>query len=387
MIERPATLRRPSEASTPARPRVLLVDDDPQITAALRRQLRSTYATTSAEGALDALDLVGRADEPFAAVVSDLRMPGMGGLHFLEEIAIASPDTTRLLLTGYADVDTAIDALNSGNVFRFLCKPCDHSTLVQALDDAIEQHRLVTSEKELLQRTLNRSVDALIETLALANPAAFSRALRIRAVVDELLDAVEVTDRWHIEVASMLSQLGAVTLPSRVVDALHTGADLTADERDLVGRLPQLALDLIADIPRLDAVRATIAGLATPTIVAADLPLGARVLRAAMAVEELESGGVQLDGVLAALRGRVPLQDEEVVEALARVRGAGQLGTIAEVAIRELTVGMVLRSDVVTNDGLLLVGRGQTVSESLLARIENFGARLEMDAVVEVRLA
>src|SRR5690606_28976974 len=109
--------------------------------------------------------------------------------------------------------------------------------------------------------------------------------------------------------------------------------------------------------------------------------------RAATAVDELESSGFSLDEVLDELRSQVPVQDEHIVAVLADVRGAGQVGGVAEVALRELSVGMVLRTDVLTSDGLLLVGRGQTVSESLLARIENFEARLDLDAAVEVRLA
>lgn len=385
MLDRPtATAARPSGLRSPIPPRVLLVDDDEHITAALRRQLRGRFNTVGASGGAEALEIAGAATEPFAAVVSDLRMPGMDGLVFLEAMSSTCPETTRILLTGYADVDTAIEALNSGYVFRFLTKPCEPSTIAAALDAAVGQHQLVTSERELLQRTLNRSVDALTETLAMANPPAFSRALRIRTVVSEILDELDVEDRWHVEVASMLSQLGAVSLPSSTIESLHRGEPLDAHEQTMVKKLPSLALQLIADIPRLDTVRAVLQGLAASDLTACDVPFGSRVVRVAIAFDELEASGAGLDGSIHALRDSGPLQDATVVDALARVRGSGHVGGTAEVGLKELRVGMVLRGDVLTSDGLLLVGRGQTVSESLLARIANFADRIEPGALVEV---
>lgn len=370
------------------KPKVLIVDDDAAVVAALRRQLRNRFDTVGAADGLHALTLVSEAEVGFAAVVSDLKMPGMGGLAFLERVSVESPDTSRLLLTGHADLDTAIDALNGGFVFRFLCKPCDAETLGRALDDAVHQHRLVTAERELLQQTLNHSIDALIETLALANPPAFSRALRVRTVVSSLLDVVEVDDRWQVEVAAMLSQVGAVTLPLHTAEKLHRGAPLSATERTMVDELPALALRLIADIPRLDDVRAVIRGLGHQgSGASSDVPLGSRILQVAVAFDELDAGGTPLDTAIARLRARTPDLDPAVVEALAVVEGVGQVGPVCEIGLHEMQIGMMLASDIVTSDELLLVGRGQTVSENLLARIRNFEDRIDPDARVQIRVA
>ncbi|MFP3908053.1 MAG: response regulator, partial [Acidimicrobiales bacterium] len=368
-------------------PRVLLVDDDPAVTGALRRQLRSRYQAVAASSAEAAVALVRDADEPFAAVVSDLRMPGTGGLALLGSMAALTPSTTRLLLTGHADLDTAIDALNGGHVFRFLCKPADQATMVQALDDAVDQHRLVTAEAELLQRTLHRSIDALLETLALTNPAAFSRALRVRSVVDQLLEEVEVDDPWTVQVASMVSQIGAVTLPATLIDKLHNGDPLDGDEPRLVDGLPSLALRLIADIPRLDDVRAILAGLSTASIAATELPVGARILRVALAFDELDAAGRRLDDAVGELRGREPLLDAATIDSLREARARAASSGTEEVALDDLAVGMVLATDVVTSDGVLLVGRGQTVTANLLARIANFDGRVDRSAAVRVKTA
>lgn len=387
MIQAPST--NPPLRRSPSTARVLIVDDDEAILAALRRQLRAGYRTVAVSRALEALDVAAEAagsDEgAFAVVVSDLKMPGMDGLAFLAEMRERSPDTVRLLLTGFADLDTAIDAVNSGNVFRFLCKPCPSPVIVAAVDAAAEQHRLVTSERELLQQTLNGSIDALLETLALANPPAFSRAVRIRGLVTELLDELGVDHRWHIEVASMLSQLGAVTLPAALVEKLHSGGALDSDEQALVSELPRLAVRLVADIPRLDEVREIISALADDQVASRHQPLGTRIVRVALAYDAQEAAGRTVGEIVESLRSQVPLLDDSLVETMCGLKGSGAPTLAsAEVSVGELRSGMILAADLTTLDGVLLVGRGQPVSENLLARIRNFGDRVDRAATVPV---
>ena len=104
--------------------RILLLDDEPYILESLQDTLRRHYDVTATVRAADALEHL-RADPSwFAAVITDMRMPGMSGDAFLREARLLAPDTTRILLTGYADVETAISAVNMGHVFRFLSKPC-----------------------------------------------------------------------------------------------------------------------------------------------------------------------------------------------------------------------------------------------------------------------
>ena len=166
-------------------PRVLCVDDEPEILEGLRDILRRRFTVVTATSGRDALALV-EEHEPFVAIVSDLTMPGMDGAHLLEAVRRVSPDTVRLLLTGTADLGIAIDAVNRGQIFRFLVKPCPLDQLVAALDAAVDQHRLVTAERVLLEETLAGSVQALVDVLGLASPKAFGRASRLKAYVREL---------------------------------------------------------------------------------------------------------------------------------------------------------------------------------------------------------
>lgn len=104
--------------------RVLLVDDEENVVAGLKRHLRGLFDITTATSGAEALDVV-ESSEPFAVVVSDMRMPGMDGVRLLEEIKKKAPLTVRMMLTGNAEQETAVKAINSGNIFHFFNKPCD----------------------------------------------------------------------------------------------------------------------------------------------------------------------------------------------------------------------------------------------------------------------
>ncbi len=122
------------------RPRILIVDDDELILDALKRQLRSRFDVTTATEGKEAIRLV-MSQGPYAVVVSDLRMPGMDGVTLLYLIRQAAPDTVRVLLTGKADLEAATSAINEGNIFRLLNKPCPTGMLLRALEAAVEQYR------------------------------------------------------------------------------------------------------------------------------------------------------------------------------------------------------------------------------------------------------
>ncbi len=120
-----------------AKPRLLLVDDERQVLDGLALHLCRKYevvARTSGAAALEALSTNG----PFSAVISDQRMPHMSGVELLAEVRVRAPDVARVLLTGYADLTSAIAAVNDAGVHRFLTKPCPPAQLAKALDEALE---------------------------------------------------------------------------------------------------------------------------------------------------------------------------------------------------------------------------------------------------------
>lgn len=372
------------------RPKVLLVDDEPSVLAGLRRSLHGRFDVTCAESGSEALALAAAAADaaPFAVVVSDMRMPKMDGAELLHRLREEQPDTVRVLLTGYADVDSAVAAVNLGQVFGFLAKPCDTALLVATLDDAVAQHRLVTAERELLERTLRGSVGALLDTLALANPAAFARAVRIKDVVVEILDGLTDAERWpvvrwEVEVAAMLSQLGAVTLPDPTLEKLHRGLALTADEADMVARLPAIADSLLGGIPRLERVRRMIIEQQAP--VGAASP-GGGILRVAVDYEALLTSGAQPAVALGTIRQRHGAAAADLLAPLLPDDGAGRAVDVVEIGIEALSPGMTLESDVRTAQGALVVGRGLVFNDSLAERLRNFADNNAVTGTVTVRV-
>ena len=132
--------------------KILFVDDDASLLASYRRQLRKQYSIETALGGREALELIEQ-NGPYSVIVSDFRMPFMDGIEFLARVRAIAPDTVRIMLTGSADMQAAIQAVNEGNIFRFLTKPCSVDVLGESLDTGIEQYQQVTREHEYNEKS------------------------------------------------------------------------------------------------------------------------------------------------------------------------------------------------------------------------------------------
>jgi FixJ family two-component response regulator len=131
--------------------KILFVDDEPPALDGYRRILRQQFAISTANSGEEGLAAI-QATGPYAVVISDMRMPGMSGSDFLAQVRRRAPDSVRMLLTGHADLDAAIDAVNRGNIFRFLTKPCEKPALLEAIHSGLEQYHAVIAEKELVKK-------------------------------------------------------------------------------------------------------------------------------------------------------------------------------------------------------------------------------------------
>jgi response regulator RpfG family c-di-GMP phosphodiesterase len=363
------------------KPRVLLVDDEPAILEGIQRLLRKQYDITLANGPQAALDAIDDT-RPFAVICSDMRMPGMNGAQLLAQFYQRTPDTVRMLLTGQADLDAAISAVNDGHLFRFLTKPCPHEQFAPALAAAIEQHRLITAERVLLEHTLLGITRALTELLALLDPRAFGAAARQHERVREIAKRLGLKDAWQAEIASMLSSIGYAVLPGEVLNKLHAGAPLDDGEKQMIARTPEIVERVLGNIPRLESVREVLryqarryegdrnAGPQKEAV-----PVGARILKAVadLGIEEARRGSA--DAALHALHERAGEYDPNVLAVLSELCGA-RPPEIKHLPLKEIRIGMVLASDVTTKTGTLLVARGQRVTLQLLDRLRNFDQRV-----------
>lgn len=187
-------------------PRVLLVDDEPAILDGLRRQLRGSFDIATAVGAEEALQLM-EVSERFAVVLSDMRMPGLDGAAFLAIVRERYPDTVRLLLTGHSDMESTITAINDGQIYRFLAKPCPGSTVAAALHDAAELHHQIRAESDALRalrdaaRALNSSGATEVHTSKTADQAVAPHREKAGTVAETLsgkLAAIRsITSAWQ----------------------------------------------------------------------------------------------------------------------------------------------------------------------------------------------
>ncbi len=358
--------------------RILLLDDEPYILESLQDTLRRHYDVTTTVRAADALEHLRADPSRFAAVITDMRMPGMSGDAFLREARLLAPDTTRILLTGYADVETAISAVNMGHVFRFLSKPCPADELLATCRAAVEQNRLRTAEKQLLDETLKGSVKALADVLALAAPAAFGRSASVRKHVARLSAAIGLEDSWEVEVAALLVHLGAVTLPAETAEKLYRGAALTPGEQRMVDRVPELTRRILENIPRLEGVVAILESYRRDygrSDVRGEPPIGARVLRLAVDFDALEAHGADPVVVIASMRTREKTYDPALMRAFAELMSTPHdLRRVKQIPVLGLRAGMMLADDVRGTNGNLLIARGHTATEQLVTRLWNLTA-------------
>ncbi|MGE0476113.1 MAG: response regulator [Nitrospirales bacterium] len=132
--------------------KLLLVDDEPNVLDALQRQLRHEYRIVTAPDAEQAITIL-RVMGPFAMIVSDCQMPGINGIQFLALARKMAPDTVRIMLTGNHDVHTAMQAVNNGEIYRFLTKPCATEALQKSIKEAIEHYRLKVANKGLANKS------------------------------------------------------------------------------------------------------------------------------------------------------------------------------------------------------------------------------------------
>jgi response regulator RpfG family c-di-GMP phosphodiesterase len=372
---------------------ILLVDDEVAILDGLRRQLRKKFTVHTANGGAEALELM--KSESIAVVISDMRMPQMNGATFLAHVRSLYPNVVRILLTGQADTQAAISAVNEGQIYRFLTKPCPPDVLLEEIASAVELNRLVTAEKELLATTLRGAIEALTATLSLAQPAAFGRAVRIARTVTELAEALEVEEPWELEVTAMLSHLGAVTLPPNVLAKLDAGRPLSEEEAEMADRVPEISRSLVAAIPRLERVAEAIGcqrvrydGRGIPPDVprGEDLPLAARLLRVAVDFDSGTSQRPAVQDTIDAMRGDASAYDPRVLEALAGLHAAPETaGPPREIDIYDLEPGLVVFDDVFTSDEVLLVSRGTVVTDSLILRLENYVGQGRVGGTIRVQ--
>jgi response regulator RpfG family c-di-GMP phosphodiesterase len=374
--------------------RVLFVDDEPNVLEGIQRTLRKQVDLQTASSGEAALRLMREAG-PFAVVVSDMRMPAMNGAQFLAKVREQEPDTVRMILSGQADFEATIAAVNEGHVYRFLTKPCPSERLLAAVEDGLNQHRLLTAEKVLLEQTLSGAVKMLIEILGMVSPTASNRAARLQRYTIELSKALGLPERWEWGLAAFVSQIGCVALPKDMLFKVEAGQALSEDEKRLYESHPEVAGRLLAAIPRLEDV-AAIVSVQFGALNFAGMPddlrqwdcrkLGQLLLRASIEYDRLVARGASRESAVNALRAPHFGFPASVLRALSCLSTAAKERVVRQIRLADLAVGMILDEDLVSPKGIRLVPSGAEVTRTLMIRLTSIATGVGVAEPFRVRV-
>jgi response regulator RpfG family c-di-GMP phosphodiesterase len=401
-----------------ASPSLLIVDDEPIVLAALKETLeREKYHVVATTSAVKALEIL--RDREFAVIISDQRMPEMMGLDFLIESKKLRPLCSRILITAVLSLPTIVDAINKGEIFRFVAKPWLREELTATVKNAINRYELITKNEQLTaeanrlnqQLTIanaaleaqvknlesqKRELDKANRELATSYEHSLDLCCRILATYDPLLGGqtkamVEISrkmadtdhfnedERHVLRASAWLCDIGLIGVPRELLRTFRSAPERLS-ERDLttLHSHPIYSQTLASFVDTRAAVGETIRahherfdGKGYPDgLSGLSIPWTARCL--AVAVWFVECGlpkDQAIEGVVAE-SGRA--LDPEAVRLFLKVTHLLQLPRqVKEILLDELQPGMVLANGLYSPHGLLLVGEGQTLSTAMISKIRN----------------
>lgn len=418
------------QAEPAATPTLLFVDDEANILSSLKRLFRPFgYRIFTAEGGAEGLEIMER--DSVDLVVSDMRMPEMNGAQFLEKVREKWPDTVRILLTGYAEMEATIDAINKGQIYRYISKPWEDNDITLTVKQALERKELEREKlrlEELTQKqfeelkefnaTLESKVKSRTEEvrqtmgfLEVANDnlkKSFITTVRVFANLIEMREGkltghsrrvadlskaiaqqmgIKGSELQDIFLAGLLHDVGKIGLPDRLLEKPFSS--LTAEERAEVvkhpakGQAALMALEQLQGAAKLiRSHRERVDGMGFPEKLIGDaILLGARIIAVATDYDAVQTGSL-LSKVMSPaeatsyiLEGNGKRYDSAVVRAFIKVTDtSGAAQAIPELPVKtdQLQPGMKLSRDLLSKDGGLLLSKDHVIDDSLISQIRNF---------------
>jgi response regulator RpfG family c-di-GMP phosphodiesterase len=407
-----------TSASDRPPPAILIVDDEPVVLSALRETLeREHFHVVACNDPLKALAIT--AERDFAVIISDQKMPEMIGLDFLIETRKTRPNASRILLTAVLALPTIVDAINKGEIFRFVAKPWLREELITTVRNAVQRHELVMQNQVLQEATLDLNARLTSANAALAErvqdlelqrerlddanrslAARYEHSLelcrRILTTYDPMLgnqakvlvefavqmaatDNFSEAERHALRASGWLCDLGLIGVPREMLRAFRTKShELSDRERTMLHHHPiysQTLGTLIDDAPGVgDTIRShheRYDGAGFPDGLSGDaIPWTARCL--AVAVGFVESGLPKAAAIELVLSQSGKAYDPEAVRLFLKVTNLVQLPRqVREIMLHELEAGMVLANGIYSPHGLLLIGEDQPLSPATISKIQS----------------
>jgi response regulator RpfG family c-di-GMP phosphodiesterase len=394
---------------------ILVVDDDEAVLESVAEQLKcegyGVVSSTTAERALEFLHT-----RSFAVVISDQKMPGMLGTQLLAEAKRLQPHCSRILITGILSADTVINAINQGEIFRFLAKPWLRAELLATVDNAVARHHLIATNAVLQSQTaqLNKDLEDKLSELSVKKQALDEASAALQANFDHSLElcyriintfypllgqhtkqVVAICQRMarsghfspeeeQVLVASAwLHDIGLIGFERSLLHRFFATPEfLTDDDRKLLQQHPVYGQVLATFVDQLKGVGETIRahherfdGRGYPDGLAGEMiPRPARCL--AVAVHFVECGVPKDSAMQGILRQSGTAFDPEAVRLFLRSMPPSEVPrTMREVLVEELSPGMKLATGIYSQGGLLLMGEGQELNPLSIEKIKNHNLR------------
>jgi response regulator RpfG family c-di-GMP phosphodiesterase len=233
--------------------KILFIDDDEIVLESYMARYRKEYKVLIANTPDKALQFVYSTDD-FSVIISDMKMIGMSGIELLSRIKNLSPFSARIMLTGYTQADIAIDAVNKGEIFRFLSKPCSAEIMDKAIRDGIIIYKSITKDKKIIQDLLKGSIKVLIDSVRISNPRSYERSIRIRNISRRIAQDIKMNSSVDIEIAAMICLIGYIGIDKNIIDKFENGVQLSSEEDKVFHQYPLIGASLIKNIPKMDNV-------------------------------------------------------------------------------------------------------------------------------------
>ena len=358
--------------------KILCVDDEESILRGFQLNLRKDFELHLASDGVEGLELFEK-EGGFALVLSDMRMPRMNGAEMLAEIKKRDHEVSTILLTGHTDFDSAMAAVNDGNVFRMLSKPCPPERLIKVLNDGLEQHDLVQSKRILLDQTLRGAVDALAESLSTAKPLFFGRVQRVRRMAKELANKLNIPHAWRVDVAAVFSQLAYLALPENVTEDVYYRKDLNKEIKALLAKFPEDTRNILDKIPGLEEIGEVLKSVDIQYRFEEEKEDGVRIaasiLKVALDFDYYEEQGYNRSLIVSTLKERTKDYDPKVTKSLSDlIVIAAETSSLQEIKIEDIDIGMRLSQELRLDDGFLIAAAGTDVDRQLLKVIRNYNS-------------
>jgi len=373
---------------------ILLVDDELNILNSYRRTLRNEFNIDVAISGAEALELLS-SDKKYAVIITDMQMPNMNGLQLLKKTMEIAPDTVRIMLTGNADQATAVNAVNHGDVFKFINKPCDKESLIATINSAVKQHNLIVAERVLLNKTLKGVINVLSEVLSLVNPSATENGAKMMEHMKRLAKVLKLPYSWKFEPMVQLSQLGCVIFPQETMKNMESGMVMSEEERQLFAQHPCLASDLLRRIPRMEQIAESILyqekcfngeGVPMDDVKEKQIPLGARMLKVVIDFVRFENHENSTAKAYSRLEHQRQYYDPQILAAFKASLNIVVEVPIVTVELADLKENMVINNNLITTREQLVARKGQKVTETLIQIIKHCLENKAIEGTVEVQI-